>query len=175
MKELTIEELTTEAMQLLPLGIDDLYMALGCQLLASEKPKRVAGIISYLSAAKKAQQARNLYATLPSKPDTSDWEEGIDLICNELKQDGVRFLDEIRPELQKGVCNEDILKLADDINGSSMQILVMIVGAIHKATTIPSINGNQLKGSFLLDNTKSLCIPICLMDLPANRKATTVH
>ena len=34
MKELTIEELTTEAMQLLPLGIDDLYMALGCQLLA---------------------------------------------------------------------------------------------------------------------------------------------
>jgi hypothetical protein len=132
MKELTIEELTTEAMQLLPLGIDDLYMALGCQLLASEKPKRVAGIISYLSAAKKARQARNLYATLPSKPDTSDWEEGIDLICNELKQDGVRFLDEIRPELQKGVCNEDILTLADDINGSSMQILVMIVGAILK-------------------------------------------
>ena len=28
MKELTIEELTTEAMQLLPLGVDELYMAL---------------------------------------------------------------------------------------------------------------------------------------------------
>ena len=38
MKELTIEELTTEAMQLLPLGVDELYMILGCQLLASEKP-----------------------------------------------------------------------------------------------------------------------------------------
>jgi hypothetical protein len=132
MKELTIEELTTEAMQLLPLGVDDLYMVLGCQLLASEKPKRVAGIISYLSAARKAAQARNLYSTLPAKPDTSDWEEGLDLICNELKQDGVRFLDEIRPELQKGVCNEDIISLADEINGSSMQILVMIVGAILK-------------------------------------------
>ena len=132
MKELTIEELTTEAMQILTLEVDELYMVLGCQLLASEKPKRVAGLISYLSAARKARQARNLYATLPAKPDTSDWEEGIDLICNELKQDGVRFLDEIRPELQKGVCNEDILSLADDINGSSMQILVMIVGAILK-------------------------------------------
>jgi hypothetical protein len=30
------------------------------------------------------------------------------------------------------VCNEDIIALADDINGSSMQILVMIVGAILK-------------------------------------------
>ncbi len=58
MKELTIEELTTEAMQLLPLGVDELYMILGCQLLASEKPKRVAGIISYLSAARKARQAQ---------------------------------------------------------------------------------------------------------------------
>ena len=132
MKELTIEELTTEAMQLLPLGVDELYMILGCQILASEKPKRVAGIISYLSAARKVQQAKNLYATLPSKPDRSDWEEGIELICTELRGDGVRFLDEVKPELQKGVCNEDIINLADDINGSSMQILVMIVGAILK-------------------------------------------
>ena len=104
MKELTIEELTTEAMQLLPLGVDELYMILGCQLLASEKPKRVAGIISYLSAARKARQAKSLYATLPSKPDRSDWEEGIELICNELRGDGVRFLDEVKPELQNNPC-----------------------------------------------------------------------
>ena len=109
MKELTIEELTTEAMQLFPLAVDELYMILGCQLLASDKPKRVAGIISYLSAARKSRQARNLYATLPSKPDRSDWEEGVELICNELRQDGVRFLDKVKPELQKGVCNEDII------------------------------------------------------------------
>jgi hypothetical protein len=132
MKELTIEELTTEAMELLPLGVDELYMVLGCQLLASEKPKRVAGIMSYLSAARKARQARNLYATLPSKPGTSDWEEGLDLVCDELRQDGVRFLGEVKDDLQKGVCNEDIISLAEDINGSSMQIIVMIVAAILK-------------------------------------------
>jgi hypothetical protein len=132
MKELTIEELTTEAMQLLPLGVDELYMILGSQLLAAEKPKRVAGIISYLSAARKTRQARNLYETLPAKPDSSDWEEGIEIICNELRQDGVRFLDNIKPDLQKGVCNEDIIALADDVNGSSMQILVMIIGAMLK-------------------------------------------
>ena len=135
MKELTLEELTTEAMRLLPLEIDELYMVLGCQLLASEKPTRVAGIISYLSASRKAKQARNLYATLPSKPEPSDWETGLELVCNELRQDGVRFLDGVKPELQKGVCNEDIINLADDINNSSMQILVMIVGAILKMPT----------------------------------------
>jgi hypothetical protein len=132
MKELTIDELTTEAMRLLPLGVDELHMVLGCQLLASEKPTRVAGIISYLSASKKAMQARNLYATLPSKPEASDWETGLDVVCDELRQDGVRFLDRVKGELRKGVCNEDIITLADEINNSSMQILVMIVGAILK-------------------------------------------
>jgi hypothetical protein len=132
MKELTIEELTTEAMRLLPLGVDELYMVLGCQLLAYEKPTRVAGIISYFSASKKAMQARNLSATIPAKPEPSEWETGLELVCNELRQDGVRFLDEVKPDLQKGVCNEDIVSLADDINASSMQIIVMIIGAILK-------------------------------------------
>ena len=132
MKELTIEELTTEAMRLLPLGVDELHMVLGCQLLASEKPTRVAGIISYLSASKKAMQARNLYKTLPSKPEASDWETGLEVVYDELRQDGIRFLDGVKDDLRKGVCNEDIITLADEINNSSMQILVMIVGAILK-------------------------------------------
>jgi hypothetical protein len=132
MKELTIEELTTEAMRLLPLGVDELHMVLGCQLLAAEKPTRVAGIISYLSASKKARQARNLYATLPSKPEASDWETGLEVVCDELRQDGIRFLGGVKEDLRKGVCNEDIIALADEINNSSMQILVMIVGAILK-------------------------------------------
>jgi hypothetical protein len=132
MRELTIEELTSEAMQLLPQEVDELYMLLGCQLLVSEKPTRVAGIAGYLSAARKARKAKNLYAMLPSKPDAADWEQGLESICNELIQDGMRFLDQVKEELRKGVCNEDIINLADDINESSMQILVMIVGAVLK-------------------------------------------
>ena len=40
MKEPSIEELTAEAMQLLPMGLEELYMILGAQLLVSAKPTR---------------------------------------------------------------------------------------------------------------------------------------
>ena len=52
-KELTIEELTAEAMKLLTIGIEELYVVLGYQLLGSSRPARVAGIISYQTALKK--------------------------------------------------------------------------------------------------------------------------
>jgi hypothetical protein len=132
MKEPTIEELATEAMQLLSLGIDELYMVLGCQLLASAKPTRVAGIMSYIAAARKAREAKNLYAALPASPGASEWGEGFDLICNELRLDGTQFLDEVKESLRKGVCNEDIVSLADEIDASSIQIIVMIIDAILK-------------------------------------------
>ena len=132
MKQPTIEELATEAMQLLPMGIDELYMVLGCQRLAAAKPTRVAGMMNYLAAAQKAKEAKNLYATLPSSPSPSDWGEGFEVICNELMRDGREFAEEVKGELKKGVCNEDIVSLADEINASSMQIVVMIIDAILK-------------------------------------------
>jgi hypothetical protein len=132
MKEPTIEELATEAMQLLSMGVDELYMVLGCQLLASARPTRVAGIMSYLAAARKAREAKNLYATLPSSPSPADWGEGFELICNELMRDGTQYVVEVKEGLRKGVCNEDIVSLADEINASSMQIIVMIIDAMLK-------------------------------------------
>jgi len=124
MRELTVEELTAEALQLLPMGLQELYMLLGCQLLVTAKPTRVAGIMSYLSAARKAKVAKELYATLPLNPVASDW--------SELVRDGMSFLEEVREELRKGTCNEDIFTIAEKIDASSMQIIVMIVGAILK-------------------------------------------
>jgi hypothetical protein len=132
MKEPTIEELATEAMQLLSMGIDELYMVLGCQLLASAKPTRVAGIMSYIAAARKTREAKNLYAKLPASPSPAEWGEGFDLICNDLRRDGIQFVDEVKESLRKGVCNQDIVSLADEINPSSMQIIVMIIDAILK-------------------------------------------
>jgi hypothetical protein len=132
MKEPTIEELTAEAMQLLPMGLEELYMILGAQLLVSAKPTRVAGIMSYLSAARKAKEARELYATLPEAPSPSDWSTGLDTIYNDLIQDGKRFVDEVKEDLRKGVCNEDIFILADKMDSSSMQIVVMVIGAVLK-------------------------------------------
>jgi hypothetical protein len=43
MKELTIEELTTEAMQLLPLGVDELYMVLGLSATRLREAKACGG------------------------------------------------------------------------------------------------------------------------------------
>lgn len=132
MKEPTIEELTSEAIQLLSMGTEELYMILGSQLLVSARPTRVAGIMTYLSAAKKAREAKEIYATLPEKPALSDWNEGLETIANELIRDGVQFIDDMKMELRKGVCNEDIFNLADKIDSTSMQIVVMVVGAVLK-------------------------------------------
>jgi hypothetical protein len=132
MKEPTIEELTTEAMQLLPMGLEELYMILGAQLLVSAKPTRVAGIMTYLSAARKAKEAKELYATLPVTPTASDWSAGLDTIYNELIRDGVQFIDDVKQDLRRGVCNEDIFALSDKMDSSSMQIVVMVIGAVLK-------------------------------------------
>jgi hypothetical protein len=132
MKEPTIEELTTEAMQLLPMGLEELYMILGAQLLVSAKPTRVAGIMTYLSAARKAKEAKELYATLPVTPTASDWSAGLDTIYNELISDGIQFIDDVKQDLRRGVCNEDIFALSDKMDSSSMQIVVMVIGAVLK-------------------------------------------
>lgn len=132
MKQPTIEELTIEAMQLLSMGTEELYMILGSQLLVSAKPSRVAGIMNYLSAAKKAREAKELYTTLPESPAASDWSAGLELIYNDLIQDGVRFVEEVKDELRKGVCNEDIFALSEKIDTSVMQIIVMVIGAVLK-------------------------------------------
>ena len=132
MKEPTIEELTSEAMQLLPMGLEELYMILGAQLLVSAKPTRVGGIMTYLSAARRAKEAKELYATLPLTPTASDWSAGLDTIYNELVHDGIQFIDEVKQDLRRGVCNEDIFALSDKVDSSSMQIVVMVIGAVLK-------------------------------------------
>jgi len=132
MKEPTIEELTTEAMQLLPMGLEELYMTLGAQLLVSAKPTRVAGTMTYLSAARKAKEAKELYAPVPVTPTASDWSAGLDTIYNELIRDGIQFIDEVKQDLRRGVCNEDIFALSDKMDSSSMQIVVMVIGAVLK-------------------------------------------
>ncbi|HWP58359.1 MAG TPA: hypothetical protein VNL14_10755 [Candidatus Acidoferrales bacterium] len=124
MKELTIEELTEEAMRLLPVEIEELHVILGCQLLASTSPARLGAIMKRVAGARAAPNdaARAQGASLAE----------LEPICEELKRDGVRFLAEVREDLRRALCTEDILALADEIDSSSMQIVVLIVGAILK-------------------------------------------
>jgi hypothetical protein len=129
-KELTIEELTLEAMKLLTLGIEELYVVLGCQLMVLSRPGRVAGIMSYQTVLKKVIETQDMNVRLPIPSDLKDWGRGFNVMYEELKQDGMKFLDAIKDELHKGLCNEEILAMADDITSSSMQIVILIIGAI---------------------------------------------
>jgi hypothetical protein len=129
-KELTIEELTAEAMKLLTIGIEELYVVLGYQLLGSSRPARVAGIISYQTALKKVIETQDMYEALSFGTNLAEWGRGFELMYEELKQDGTRFLDSARDDLRNGLCNEEILALADEITASTMQIIVLIVAAI---------------------------------------------
>lgn len=130
MKELTIEQLADEAMKLLRMETDELYATLGGQLLARNLPARTAGIVSYLSAVRSAAEAKGFYEALPTAPALHDWGVGLGVIYEELKRDGMRFLDETKEDLQKGLCNEDILRLSERVNRSSLQVVIMVVGAI---------------------------------------------
>lgn len=132
MKELSIEDLTDDAMKLLRLEIDELYATLGGQLLARNPPSRAAGIVSYLSAVRSASEAKSFYEALPLTPALAEWGGGMGVIYEELKRDGMRFLADVREDLKKAICNEDILRLSDQVNRSTMQIVIMIVDAIFR-------------------------------------------
>lgn len=130
-RELTIEELTVEAMKLLTIGLEELYVVLGCQLMVSSRPGRVAGMMSYQTALKKMIETQDMDVRVPIATDLTDWGRGFNVMYEELKQDGIRFLDAVRNELRKGgLCNEEILAMADEITSSSMQIIILIVAAI---------------------------------------------
>lgn len=129
MKELTIEVLTDEAMRLLSMQLDDLYATLGGQLLPRALPTRVAGMVSYLSAVRSVAEAKSFYELLPSETALTEWGRGLGVIYEGLKQDGMNLLREASADLRKALCNEDIFHLSDQINRSTVQIVVMVVGA----------------------------------------------
>ena len=129
MNEIHIEVLADEALKLLRLETDELYATLGGQLLAHNLPTRVAGIMSYLSAVRSASEAKSFYDALPSGPALTDWGGGLGIIYEELKQDGMSFFKDVKENLLKALCNEDILRLCDQINRSTMQVVIMVVGA----------------------------------------------
>ena len=129
--ELTIEELTSEAIKLLAIGLEELYVVLGCQLLGYSRPSRVAGIMRHQLALKKMIEATEMYEPLALK-DVADWGRKFELMYDELKQDGARFLESARLNLQDALCTEEILAFSDNINSGNMQIIVLLIAAVLK-------------------------------------------
>ncbi len=131
-QELTIEELTVEAMQLITVGLEELYVVLGCQLMGAAQPARVGGLLSHQSALRNAIAAREPSEHLTSAGDLMEWGRHFNSMYEELKLDGLRFVAAVRDELSEGLCNKEIADLANEITSSSMQIIVSIVAAVLK-------------------------------------------
>jgi len=126
-KEFSVEVLTEETMKLLRLEVDDLYAALGGQILAQTLPSKVAGIVAYISALRSASEARSLYEALPSGPSSTQWKSGLEVIYEELRRDGASLFAEVSDRLRKALCNEDILRLVAKVDRSTVQVVLMIV------------------------------------------------
>jgi hypothetical protein len=131
-EELTIEQLTNEAMQLMTIDLDELYVVLGCQLIGAARPARVACLVGHQSALKHVIESRNGYGSLSSAADLTEWGREFHSIYDELKRDGVRFLSAVREELRAGLCIKEILELGNEITSAGMQIIVLIIAAILK-------------------------------------------
>jgi hypothetical protein len=126
----TLEALTEETVKLLRLELDQLYATLGAQLLGYDLPTRVAGIVGYLSAVQRAADARQLFDALPREPAENDWGAGLGVIYDRFRAQGVDRFVEMRADLESALCsNEEILRLAEDVNRSAIQILITVVGA----------------------------------------------
>ncbi len=125
--ELDLEASTNEAMKLLRMELDALYVTLGSQLLARNLPSRTAGVVSDLFAFRSLSEQKSRYTVPLSDSPPNGWRKRLGEIYDELRQDGRGYLADITEDLRKALCNEDILSLSDHVNRSTLQIIVVIV------------------------------------------------
>jgi hypothetical protein len=130
--ELTIEELTAEAMQLLNLGLDELYVILGCQLMGAAEPARVAEWVSHQSALRTMVQSQCDSDPAICAGAFTESGRSFDRMVEELKADGIRFITAVQAELSEGLCGKEISDFAEEISSASMQVIVLIVAAVLK-------------------------------------------
>jgi hypothetical protein len=125
----TADVLVEEGMKLLALEVDDLYAALGAQLLGQNLPSRVAGFVSYLSALRNACEATDLYRALPSPFSQIEIGNGLRVINDGLRDDGRRYFTDVSPDLRKALCKGDVFDLAETRTPSSVGVVITLVGA----------------------------------------------
>ena len=127
--QVTADTFVDEGMKLLALEIDDLYAALGAQLLGQKLPGKVAGIVSYLSALRNACEATDLYRALPSPLSQVGIGNGLRVINDGLRDDGRRYFSGVSADLRNALCKDDIFDLAKTPAPSSVGVVITLVGA----------------------------------------------
>jgi hypothetical protein len=127
-----IETLTREALDLLSLEMDELHTLLGCQLLASGPPGRIAAILARVRELRNANRPRRDNGPLTSEMLLDEWMSSVDEICRDLRSDSGNFIETMRQQFKASLCNKDIIDLASNVDASKMQILIMLISAIMK-------------------------------------------
>jgi len=128
--ELSIEELTAEAMQLLTIGLEELYVVLGCQLMGATRPARVAGLVSHQSALKSIVQSGGGNPLSLPAADLVECGRSFESMHEELKRHGICFVAAIKEELRDGLRGDGDLDLLNEVSTSDMQAIVLIVTGI---------------------------------------------
>lgn len=133
-KTIHLRDLTDEVIQLLQMRMDELYGTLGGQLMGTVRPTRAAGIVSFLFTAESASKAKGLLNSLPSITVGPEWNEGVQVICDEFIRDGRNYIKEIRQELCIALNdnNEQIFQLSEQRDRPSIHAIVMVIAAILK-------------------------------------------
>jgi hypothetical protein len=152
--ELTVEELTAEAMQLLSVGLEELYVVLGCQLMGVARPARVAGLVSQPNALRSVLESN--VENNASNAALMDWSRGFNSVLEELKDLGMSFVAAVAAELPQGISGKEFLELIKEITSASMQVIVLIIGAVLKlprqidaiAATVAAIFCKSVKSDF---------------------------
>jgi hypothetical protein len=125
--------------------IGELYATLGAQLLVFKKPTSAAGIVNYLSALRNSSEASLLLEGLSAGPSLTEWATGLEYIHEMLESEGKRYLTAKREDLRKALCNQEILALSDEINCSTIQILMTVIaGTLRLPRELDSIPATTL-------------------------------
>ena len=119
--DLSVEELTGEALRLMQIGLDNLYVVLGCQRMGSMRPSRIAAWVHYQAALKEILETQTQSAGSEL--------QGFLSVADELRREGIRFLESVSKELREVFDNDDLLRCTDEITPSTMQIIVVMTGA----------------------------------------------
>ncbi len=125
--DVSIDKLTDQAIKLIGMELDELYVTLGSQLLARDLPSRTAEVMSDLFAFRSLSEQKSRYTVPLSDSPPNGWRKRLGEIYDELRQDGRGYLADISQDLRKALCNDDILSLSDHVDRSTLQIIVVIV------------------------------------------------
>ncbi len=132
MKDLSIEDLTTQAIELLSISLAELHAVLGFQLIGYSRPARLADIIRCHTSLQGMLDGQRLPGSVAVACPIADLSNGLDVVYEELKQNGMQFVAVVRQELCKVLCTPEILELAHRATAAHIRVmLLMIAGALR--------------------------------------------